>query len=339
MTTQADLQNAIDAMSLAGGGVVPFSGEVTCAPVGGANECLIIRSGVTLSGNGGKLKLASGSIDITSIVKFDEGAEDASLHWMTIDGNRWSGASVGAVRGAAGGKNLALDTVTMRSCAKRTLMSNADPATEAFVEGFHIRYSRIFDAGDKAFEFRNTRGGSLFMGYVETNPTDLSDPSDSAFEASNSEDINFSHLFAKHLVATTGPSFRAVNGSKRVTFSQGRSIGGRQHILVIGASHVHFRDLFCEGGMTGAMVQGNSPLLPNMDDIVIDGVTFIGTGTEGVRIASSAPYTVKGVRVTNCTFRGPMQYGIRNTAGALGSQISQTGNIFEGMTLANVSGI
>ena len=168
MTTQADLQAAIDVASLAGGGVVEFRGTVDCAPVGSAEQCLIIRSGVTLSGGGsGRLRLVPGRIVLhTGMVRFDEGARDAAVQGLTVDGNRSSGADVCGVAGSSGGRNLRLSFVTLRACEHRSLITNGSPSTQPFVEGFVVEHSLVLDAGDKAFQFRNTRGGSCGGGTV-----------------------------------------------------------------------------------------------------------------------------------------------------------------------------
>lgn len=316
-----------------------FRGPVDCAPIGSAEQCLIIRSGVTLSGGGsGRLRLVPGKIVLhTGMVRFDEGARNAGLRGLTIDGNRSSGADVCGVAGSSGGKNLRLSFVTLRACEHRSLITNGSPTTQPFVEGFVVEHSIVLDAGDKAFQFRNTRRGSCGGCFAETRPTDMSDPSDSAFEASNSEDIDFWELRARHLIPTTGPSFRAVNGSKRITFSQGRSFGGRQHILVIGSSSVHFRDLALYGGTAGALVQANDARHPEVHDVSIERVTFNSTGTEGIHVAASSPFKVRDVRINNCAFRGPMNYGINNTAGA--GSIVQYNNVFQNMQKADLVNI
>lgn len=356
----AAIQAAIDAAAAAGGGLVLLpAGTFIFSQGSVAGYGLVVKTGVRLRGLGEGvtvLKVKSGSVEWTAHIRFAPGVTDAAIESLTLDCNKSEQSGTSKGNGIAGSdrcERIKVHDVEIENCDRRSLVTNLDDTlsvTTDWAQDWDIRGVSVRNAGDKGIQVRRTRRVTVIGCNVYTNVTTSDSSSDSAFEASHAEYVQFVGSHAKHLAAAQGPSYRVVNNSKYVTVLGGTAEGGGQGLFVGDSSHVKFLGVTTkdtqDGCLIGASNVGGVPGWGIVDDVAVRDCTIINPDDDGVVVQLSYNGTsIKRVMIADTIIistNASMSYGIRNagdmTATGKTVEVREGGNNISGSTVSDLSG-
>jgi hypothetical protein len=319
------------------------------------SAALVLIGGTTILGDGrdlSKFKLKDGAYTLLDPVTIATNAQHVTVRDVTFDFNRaGTTGQRNSFRGSTGVKYVTLDSVDLINAPRRCLVTNDDadenentvPGTN-LSEYWQVSNCRVLNAGDKCFMARLTRWAQFVNCFAETAPTDLSDPSDSAFEVSRSDHVSFMNCSANHLVADTGPTWRVTNASRYVDFIGGTANGGRQGIFCgSGCRNVKFMGLTIfgstnDGGLISCSNTENLSTRARVVGVDVIGCTFINCDNEGIVInLNDNGLEISGVNISGCRFidtgDGVMTGGIRGANPVAGTlEITEMNNDFRNIT-------
>lgn len=321
---------------------------------------LVLADGVRVNMNGAVLRVTDGAHEMPHNAAVRITGRDVRLHYGEFDFNYENQANrFNGLCGFDNSHDAILTELVLRRCPRRTLITNAssdrDPVVPAprLSRGWRLSNIRIFDAQDKALQVRKSRDVRVTDCFCETNIQFPDDSSDSAFECSRSEHVQFINCTGVHRVRGYGPTFRSVNASRHVTFSGGSGHGGRQGLFCSDSKHVRFLDIVIQDtGKSGALIQASNlkkhPVWGETEDILVENCTFLNPSGDGIVVNLVAHGThVKDVRLIgnyiSSNAHTEMKYGLRNSEDTTGRgrivQATQSRNTIYGASVQNILGV
>ena len=291
------IQQAIDAMSDSGGGVVLLPAGTYLIGDQAANKyALGLKSGVSLVGEGPGatvLKLKDDEND-TTVIDLLENQTDMAVCTMTIDGNRLNQSSpTGHLHGIAGNNGcirVRFNELHFRGIHRYCLLTNQGDGTVR-ARNFFISGVSAEAATDHCVRVEQTDDVSVVNCMLETSDTV---GTFAGVVVKGSKFVTVASVDVTHLVPDVGVGFLVSGGSDTVTISGGISRGGKRGVSLLDCQNVTVVGVIIDNpGGYGIFIQHIDSTDIDFEptkSILITGCIIINPNIDGVHIAVTAPH-------------------------------------------------